>query len=240
MTSLIRGEFTKLATTRGAAGILLWAIAISIVAFVAPGENAVAEFSKPLQDQQSFFFAALLMRVLLLVLGIRAVTEEFRHGTATPSLLASPRRSRFVAAKVASLAATGVVIAAASGAALLGTAQWVAAANNAELQLDASDWPTFVGMIAAGALWPVIGAGLGLIVRSQVAATVGGLVWLMAVEDIIRLRFDDLGTYLPGQAGLSLAVASTDAALVSALVLIAYAVAAAAGGTLLFRSRDVT
>jgi ABC-type transport system involved in multi-copper enzyme maturation permease subunit len=241
MKNLIRAEFTKLLTTRGAAGILLGATAISVVAYVAPGENAVAELTKPLYEQQSFFFAAVLMRVLLLVLGIRAVTEELRHGTVTPSLLAAPRRGRLVAAKVASLAAGGAVIGLVAGAALVGSALAVAAVNGAELQISASDWSTFAGMTFAGAVWPVMGAGLGLIVRSQVAATVGGLVWLMAIEDMIRIRLDDLGGYLPGQAGLGLVHASTETALAGAgLVLATYAAAAVVGGAFLFRRRDVT
>jgi hypothetical protein len=96
-------------------------------------------------------------------------------------------------------------------------------------------------MTLAGAVWPVMGAGLGLIVRSQVAATVGGLVWLMAIEDMIRIRLDDLGGYLPGQAGLGLVHASTETALAGAgLVLATYAAAAVVGGAFLFRRRDVT
>jgi ABC-2 type transport system permease protein len=241
MKNLIRAEFIKLFTTRGAAGILLGATAISVVAYVAPGENAVAEFTKPLYEQQSFFFTAVLMRVLLLVLGIRAVTEELRHGTVTPSLLAAPRRGRLVAAKVLTLAVGGTAIALVAGAALVGTALSVAAVNGAEFQIGASDWSTFAGMALTGALWPVIGAGLGLIVPSQVAATVGGLVWLMAIEDMIRMRLDDLGGYLPGQSGLGLANASSETALAGAgLILLTYAAATVVGGAFLYRRRDVT
>jgi ABC-type transport system involved in multi-copper enzyme maturation permease subunit len=240
MKNLIRAEFTKLLTTRGAVGILLGATAISVVAYVAPGENAVAELTKPLHEQQSFFFAAVLMRVLLLVLGIRAVTEELRHGTVTPSVLAAPERGRLVAAKIVALAVAGTVIAFVAGAALVGTAMSVASINGAELQISAGDWSIFAGMTLAGALWPVLGAGLGLTVRSQVAATVGGLVWLMAIEDMIRIRFDDLAGYLPGQAGLGLVNGSAEALAGAGLILATYAAGIVVAGAFLFRRRDVS
>jgi ABC-2 type transport system permease protein len=239
--SLTKAEITKLITTRAAIGLLIGAVAINVLAVVMPAENAIAEFSKPLQEQQWVFIVGTLMRVFLLVLGIRAVTDEFRHGTITPSLLVAPRRGRLVGAKVIALAGAGVIVAAAAGAALMGTALSVAALNGATLNIDAGDWSTFAGMILSGALWPVIGVGLGLIVRSQVAAIVGGILWLMAIEEMVRGRLDDLGNYLPGQAGLGLAISPTEGVLLStALILAVYALAAAAVGALVMGRRDVS
>jgi ABC-2 type transport system permease protein len=241
MKALIHAEITKLVTTRAAFGLLLGAIAISVLAVLAPGENAVAELSKPIHEQQWAFIVATLMRVFLLVLGIRAVTDEFRHGTMTPSLLVAPKRDRLVGAKVAALAVSGIVVAATAGAALVGTALSVAALNGVTLNLDAGNWPTFAGMVLSGALWPVVGIGLGLIVRSQVAAIVGGLVWLMAIEEILRGRLGDLAGYLPGQAGLGLAISSTGRILLStALILAVYALVAAAAGAVIMSRRDVS
>jgi ABC-2 type transport system permease protein len=241
MKSLIHAEITKLLTTRAAFGLLLGAVAISVLAVLAPGENAVAEFSRPFNEQQWVFIVATLMRVFLLVLGIRAVTDEFRHGTMTPSLLAAPRRIRLVGAKVVALAAAGIVVAATAGAALVGTALSVAALNGATLNLDASSWLTFAGMVLSGALWPVVGVGVGFIVRSQVAAIVGGLVWLMAIEEIVRGRLGDLAGYLPGQAGLGLAISSSGRILlITALTLAVYALVAAAAGAVMMGRRDVS
>jgi ABC-2 type transport system permease protein len=241
MKSLVKAEITKLITTRAAIGLLAGAVAINVLAVIAPGENAIAEFSRPLHEQQWVFIAATLMRVFLLVLGIRAVTDEFRHGTITPSLLVAPRRARLVGAKVLALAAAGVVVAVAAGAALIGTALSISALNGVPLNLDAGDWSTFAGMALAGALWPVIGAGLGLVVRGQVAAVVGGIVWLMAIEDIVRGRIGDLASYLPGQAGLGLALSPTEGVLLATgLILAVYALAAAVAGALVMARRDVT
>jgi ABC-type transport system involved in multi-copper enzyme maturation permease subunit len=238
MISLIKAEFRKLLSTRGAFGLLAVAIAVNIFAVVAPGENAVEEFSKPLQEQQWAFIVATLMRIFLLILGIRAVTDEYRHGTMTPTLLAVPRRPRLVAAKVISLAGSGVVVASLATTALIGAAMTVTALN--DTTLGPGSWPMFAGIILSGALWPVIGVGIGFIVRGQVAAIVGGIVWLMGIEEMVRGRLGDLAGYLPGQAGLGLAVSPSPKYLWgSALILGAYAAGTAAAGAMLLRWRDV-
>jgi ABC-2 type transport system permease protein len=183
----------------------------------------------------------MLMRIFLLVLGIRAVTDEFRHGTITPSLLVAPRRRRFVGAKVIALASAGLLIAAVAGAVLIVTALSVAAINGTALNLGAGDWPLFAGMLLSGAFWPVIGVGVGLIVRSQVAAIVGGLVWLMAIEQMVQGRLGRFGGLLPGDAGLGLFLSPNGRfVLAGALVLAAYALAAAGAGALVLSRRDVT
>jgi ABC-2 type transport system permease protein len=241
MKSLVKAEITKLVTTRAAFALLVGAMGISVLGVLAPGEISVAEFSKPLHEQQLVFIVGTLMRVFLLVLGIRAVTDEFRHGTITPSLLVAPRRGQLVGAKVIALAGAGLVVAAAAAATLLGAAMVVASLNGTTLNLGADAWSTVAGMVLAGALWPVIGVGLGLIVRSQVAAIVGGILWLMAIEEIVRARLDDLGAYLPGQAGLALAISPDGRVLViTALTLALYGLVAAVAGAFVLSRRDVS
>lgn len=238
MTSLIKAEFRKLLSTRGAFGLLAVAVAVNIFAVVAPGENAVEEFSKPLQEQQWTFIVATLMRIFLLILGIRAVTDEYRHGTMTPTLLAAPRRARLVAAKVISLAGSGVVVAALATTALIGAAMTVTVLN--DTTLGPGSWPMFAGIVLSGALWPVIGVGLGFIVRGQVAAIVGGIVWLMGIEEMVRGRLGDFAGYLPGQAGLGLVVSPNPKYLWgAALILGAYAAGTVAAGVMLLSRRDV-
>ncbi len=86
----------------------------------------------------------------------------------------------------------------------------------------------------------MIGLGVGTVVRSQVAATVGGLVWLMALEDGVKGWLGDLGGYLPGQAGLAIAMGlpGRGAAIAGATVA-AYAAAAFAMSRVTIH-RDVT
>jgi ABC-2 type transport system permease protein len=241
MRSLIKAELLKLRTIRTPFGLLAGSVGISILAVVAPGENAIQEFGRSLHEQQWMFFVGFLTRIFLLVLGIRAITDEFRYGTITPTLLTVPQRTRVVGAKLIAVAGAGLAITVAVLAAMTATASVVAALNDVSAPAFWDSWPTYAGLAAVGLIWPIIGLGIGLIVRAQVAAIVGGILWLMAIEDVVRSRLGDIGDYLPGNAGLGAALApTTRVLLVSALTLMAYGGAAAVGGALRLRRQDVT
>jgi ABC-type transport system involved in multi-copper enzyme maturation permease subunit len=240
MKDLIRSEALKLKTTRGALWLLLGAVAINVFAVVAPGENAIRDFARPLAEQQSWFIVTTLMRILLLVLGIRAITEEFRHGTITPTLLATPDRTRVVSAKAVAVSAAGGIIAVVATLAWLGSMAMVAELNMVTIHPIAESWRSLAGMALAGTAWPVVGLGVGLLVRSQAGAIVGGIVWLMALEEMLAGRLGDLGGFLPGRAGLLAALAPTGRALwLGAVSLLAYAVLAMVAGWASLDRRDI-
>jgi hypothetical protein len=116
----------------------------------------------------------------------------------------------------------------------------IAASDGTSLQLGPDAWRSLAGTTFAGAAWGLIGLGLGTLIRSQIVATVGGLVWLMGIEDAVRGWLGDLGGYLPGQAGLALAIGSTSRASVFGIVtMLVYVGAIGLLGALAFR-RDVT
>lgn len=50
------------------------------------------------------------------------------------------------------------------------------------------------------ALWGVVGAGLGAIVRSHVVVVAGGLLWMLMLENLGAGLLEGAGRYLPGQA----------------------------------------
>ncbi len=241
MKSLIRAEIEKLITTRMVFGLLAGAIAISVMGVLGPGEQAMEELKQPFHEQQWVFVTALLMRLLLFVLGVRAITDEFRHGTITSTLLVEPRRERVIVAKVAALAVVGLIFAAIAEGALILAAASMGVLKETPLQLSMADAPSIFGAIGAGALWAVVGLGIGTILRSQVAPIAGGLVWLMGVEDVLSQRLDDLGAYLPGQVGVAMATSPTSEVLwKSGLTLSVYAVVALVAATMVMRWRDVS
>ena len=239
MSNLIRSEFRKLITTRT---IYLFAIAIVIVAVltVADPNQDAGTFSKPFHEQPFVFFTALLTRLLILVVGIRVMTDEVRHGTIVPTLLSAPSRTKVVAAKVIVVGATGLIMAVLAGAAMVVAATVVAKMYGATLVIGADGVRSLAGLALGGVLWAILGLGVGAIIRSQLIATVGGLVWLMTLENVIRGLMGDWAGYLPGQAGVALSVAPSGRTLaLAAATLTVYTVVAVVGGALLLKGRDV-
>lgn len=223
MTRLIAAEFRKLTTTRSTYLLLAAVATVAAITVLDPGHDA-ATFEKPFHEQMFVLFTALLSRVLIVILGIRAMTDEFRHGTVVSSLLVTPRRERVVAAKAVAVGVVGAVLGLVAWSSMTSVAAVVAATDGATLELGMDGWRTLVGMIGGGALWGLVGVGLGTVIRSQIAATVGALVWLMGIEDGIRGWLGDLAGYLPGQAGLAMAISPGGGpALTAALTLLAYA-----------------
>ena len=235
MKALLKSEFRKLRTTRAVYGFLTAMVAIAVVTVV---DAPKTDFADPLHEQGFVLFTGLLTRVLLLVLGIRVITDEFRHGTIVPSLLATPQRFRVLAAKLVIAGLTGAVLAALAGAAMLLTALSIGSSDGMELDGEADR--VLAGLIGAGALWTTIGVALGTVVRSQVLAIVGGLLWLLGIEDMLKSRLGDFSDLLPGDAGLTMVVGSSlRQVLTGALVLLTFAVALSSASALALTRRDV-
>jgi hypothetical protein len=96
--------------------------------------------------------------------------------------------------------------------------------------LGSSDaWATFAGAIFYAALFGAIGAATGSLIRNQVVAIVGWLVWLAVVEHIAAAGFlPEVGRWLPVEAGRALVLSPNEdllAPATAALVLATYAVA---------------
>lgn len=239
MKALIAAERLKLTTLRSVYLLFGGVAALAVVTVMDPGYSA-SEFGKPFHEHTFVLFTALLSRILIFVFGVRVITDEFRHGTIVPSLLSSPRRGRLLAAKALVVAGAGAVLGGVAWVAMTGAAGVAASSEGASLAVDGAAWRSLGGMIFAGAGWALVGLGVGAIVRSQVVAIVGGLVWLMGLEDGLRGWFGDFAGYLPGQAGLAVTTSPTvRGALLAAAILAAYATLALAGAARALR-RDVS
>ena len=94
-------------------------------------------------------------------------------------------------------------------------------------------------------IYTVIGVGVGALIRTQVGAIVGALVYLFVVESLIQAIPATSGAYkwLPGGALEAMTATLGGPGLLSAwqggLVLLGYGLAAAVLGTVLAVRRDV-
>lgn len=248
MTRLFAAEFLKLRTVRSTWGFTI--VALLFAGLVTAGNIGGSSEEDRLDPELQYKIVidtAFPASILALLIGILLVTNEFRHGTIARTLLATPRRGRFVATK---LLAGGV-----TGAVLL-TAMLVVVAVTSLIWLGVIDVPLALDQAADGA-WRallvsavagLLGAAVGGAVHSQVGALVGALLWMFVLEPIcwVVLGLVDLegvSEYLPA-ASLGSAVDSTGDAPLSwgRAVLVACAWAGVATVLALLRTsrRDIT
>lgn len=185
--------------------------------------------------------------LMVLILGVLAFTQELRHGTATSTFLVEPRRSRVLVAKWLALALVSAVIAAATLVVSITVSVVLIRSRGGDVTAAAQFWQ----MVAAGfvvmAAYGVIGVAVGALVRNQIAAVVGVLVWMLAVEQIAIPAFPALGRWMPGGATNALLqlgpAISLDGKLLSApvggLVLVGYTAVAVALALAVVPRRDV-
>jgi ABC-2 type transport system permease protein len=184
MTRLVGAEVFKLRTTRTFYGLVLGALGlvllIVILACATAGKSDIT-----LRDAIGISGFA---QVFALLLGIIAVTAEFRHGTVTPSLLVVPDRVKLTLAKLGAALIVGLVLGlVATGlAALIGGL--ILNARDIPNPLSGSDVTKMViGGTVATALYAALGVGIGAVVRNQVGAVVGSLVYLFVLENLLTI-----------------------------------------------------
>jgi ABC-type transport system involved in multi-copper enzyme maturation permease subunit len=183
--------------------------------------------------------------VLLLILGIIGMTQEYRHRTATPTFLTTPRRGRVVVAKLVAYGLAAVPFALAILAVNVLVVTVYAGARGATPSLTGDNLQVLTSSGIALVIYAVIGVGIGALLRNQVGAIVGALVYLFVVEPIIRAIPATSGAYkwMPGGALEALTATFQGPALLAAwqggLLLLGYGLVAAVLGTLLAVRRDV-
>jgi ABC-2 type transport system permease protein len=209
MTRLVRAEFTKLFTTRLWLWLLLGAIGMTAlfvsltIGFSGQEGNPNPPLDTALGQRQLFSSAGGSAAVFTIVLGIIAVTGEFRHQTVTPTFLATPRRGQVVIAKMIAYAIAGVGYGIVTVLAALAIALPWLAAKDIDVSLTGNGLPqTLFGTLVGLAIYTVVGVGLGALIRNQIAAVVGALVYLFVIEGLISAlpKVRDAYKFLPGGA----------------------------------------
>lgn len=245
MTRSLKAEWLKLLTTRAIYGLLAGEIGVVLLSTVstvmsAQGDSLVG----PIHGQVFFLLVSINVGLFSLIIGMRMVTEEFRHETIAHSFLADPKRIRTIVAKAGVGAATAAAFAALSAAVMIMVSIALASTKGGDLSLGEGDVSALAGFILANGLWGVIGVGIGALVRHQVPAVVGGIIWVLVIENLGSGLLRDAGAYLPGQSAYALARALDTPEALSQLpataLLSSYALLILAVGAALTRRRDVS
>ena len=248
---LVSSELLKVTSTKMWLGMLVGVvifIAIGVVASIfAPEQPDVVRprLTTP-EGMRNLFANAGGAYVFAIIIGALGMTQELRHQTFTSTLLAEPHRNRVTGAKMAAYAVVGafyglvgVVVGYALAFALLPLKDHTAVPGNAL-------WQIAGGAILGSALFAVLGVAIGTLVRNQIAAILGILVWVLLIEQLVVTFLPSVGKWLPGGA-LAGVLQTTGANGTTylpvwggALVLLGYTALFATVAALTTQRRDVT
>jgi ABC-2 type transport system permease protein len=235
---LIAGELIKVRTTRtalgfGAAALLLVVAGVTI--------TILAGHPDTIEDKRSALNFGDGISLVLLLFGAVGATGEFRHRTLAPAVLIAPDRLRLLVARVGAYALTGAALAAVIAIVALAIGIPLLAGESGP-DLAGGDYVNLVvGGLLVSALAVAIGVAFGTLVRNQVFAVIGILVWVTILEPLVGLIKDRLLDYTLGSAMTGVAEVGSDRLSFGGaiLVLLAWTVAMFAVAALVDRRRDV-
>ena len=246
MRGLLAAELLKLQTVRGTWGYLLTVMGLSaLVAAATIGSRTRDELLGRTFQAELVTDAAGTTTFIALLFGITLVTTEFRYGTITSALLATPRRAVFLASKILAASAAGVALAALALVIVAGVGLlWLPAI---EVPLDLGQtWRPACRILVAALVAGAIGAGFGGIVHAQVPALIGALIWLLVAEPllgaVLSLLDVAVADYLPASAVFAISDPTVEglAFLPATAVGLAYVAAVAVIGWIRTDHRDLT
>jgi ABC-2 type transport system permease protein len=244
MTGLLGAEIFKLRSTRTFYGLVGGSVGLILIIVILV--TALVKFSdsdNPLTDIMMF---AGFLQPFVLVLGILAITSEFRHGTITPSLLVTPDRVKLVLAKLAATVLVGLGLGLITSVLIFLIVKGIGGLRDLDTSGDAGK--IIIGTTVGTGIWGALGLGVGSILRNQVGAIVGSLVYLFVLENLLQIipGLDDIiqkygfgglsaglfGNTDPGDNVLGQVPAGLLLALYTAILVIA--------GIVIVQRRDVT
>ncbi len=206
MIAILRSELLKVRTTRGWYAYLVVIVLLAGISVAAAIGSTDDSRRSDLDFQVDFIEAAGFAALLAIILGITAVTTEFRHGTITPTLLGEPVRERVLAAKAVAVALVSLLFDVIALAVIAAVALIWLSILGADLHLGSAEVGKLAAQTLLGAvLWGLMGVAVGSLVQSQVAALVGTLIWIFVVESLLwglfaLLDVDGALSYLPFQS----------------------------------------
>lgn len=252
MTALVRAELLKLRTVRLPLWLLLTTLLLVLLGVLATILTAGLEGAPLERDDPELLPRALASAsggsVVVLILGILALTQEFRFGTATPSFLVTPKRGRVLVAKLVAIALAGFGFALVSALLAVAVSAALIPLRDGVLVWDATALQVLLGVGLVMVLYGPIGIAVGALVRNQIAAVVGALAWIFIAEQLLVALVPEVGRWTPGGANASVLqlgeLATTRGELLpvwgGALLLVAYAVGLSAVAARLTLRRDLT
>jgi ABC-2 type transport system permease protein len=252
VTNLLRSEVRKVTTTKLWWGMLLGSVAFAALGVIAQiatnglSNNPAAPLGNP-ATQRNIFSSAVSGYLFSAVVGIILITTEYRHFTSRPTFLLEPRRARVIAAKVLVAAAVGLLYGLACVAVSLAiTIPWLSAKGVSIGWAANGLIVVMVGALGVIAIFAIVGVGVGVLFRNQVAAVITALAYLFVAEPLMAVIpiVKDAYRFLPGAAGAAITGVSRNQVTLltnwqGALVLLGWGLLFASLGWVLTARRDI-
>jgi len=243
MSALLQAELLKLRTTRTFFALIGAGLALSLVVLVLTTLLA-DNFTE--QDVRTTF-AGDFTGIFILLLGAMGMAGEWRHRTITSAVLAAPDRMKLITAKAISYAIAGMVVSfvVTFSLMLIGT---IILSSRGETTLDFATlfdvmWRNLIVAAYLGAL----GVAVGAILRNQVGAIIGLILFPLVVETTLFGLVPEVGKFSPINGVTSgLSEVDTDGDFqvldpgIAALVMFGWISVLFAAGSLLLKRRDLT
>jgi ABC-type transport system involved in multi-copper enzyme maturation permease subunit len=202
--NLIKSEWRKLIYVRAHWGLMIAATLISTLSVV------VTPFI--LADQGELFGLGLEQTeavdatyangisgyIFAIILGIMLMAGEFRHGTAVATFLTAPKRGSVLAAKLGMAAIAGVLLMwISTGFSFLAGFLVLSTFEEAASPSEGLFLNTLVASTIGGVVLGVIGVAIGTLIRNQMLAITGALIYLFVIDPILLALLPEVGKYLP-------------------------------------------
>lgn len=193
MSLLLRGELLKLRTTRTFVALVGAALALSLLVVVlstllsdefAPGDAAM-------------LFTADFTGLFIMLLGVIGMAGEWRHRTITGTILAAPDRLRLMAAKMLAYAAAGVVLSLIVTVTIMVVGSIILSSRGFDTVALVDLLDILWRNLLVAALLGALGVGVGALIRNQVVAIIGVLIFGFVVEPALFGLVPDVGRFGP-------------------------------------------
>jgi len=277
---LVRAELLKIITTSAAWWLGVGTLAATALAlpfnifmadqFLGPNpvstegmdelqaESVIAQQDVVVQAANIYTSGQFFGLLLVLVVGMLLVTNEFHHQTVTTTFLTTPQRTRVITAKLVAAVLIGVLFWVVTTAInLVVGALWL---NSAGYGAQLGEWGVIRSVLLnllAYAIWAIFGVAFGTLITNQLGAVVTASVLYLIGTQAASLVFYALSVWLdnptilewqvivPSIASMLMITGGDDIPgsppqWVGAVILIGYAVVTGTIGTLITRKRDIS
>ena len=193
MTPLLKAELLKLRTTRTFVTLVSVTLVLSLVVVGLTTILSDRFTEENVRETFTFDFSSLF----ILLLGVTGMAGEWRHRTITSSVLAAPDRIKLLTAKLIAYAVAGTLLSLIVTVALMALGTLILSLRDLTTLGVADLADVLWRNLVVAALLGAFGVCVGGIVRNQIVAIVGLLIFAFALEPALLNLALEVGRFGP-------------------------------------------